>query len=176
MRVGASGRSAGLALLVAGLAIGGALTFTLSYVYGVLTPRTETTTVTVNSIVIITVPTVITSTNSGYVQVDANVTSCQWSGSHEFCEVTLHNVGTLDTATSGNCSLNYGSYTFNGFTGPTRLSAASPGAPQQLIPGGTTTSYCQASAGEAAGAGVQVTGSIFLADGADALFTGTASS
>ena len=151
-----------------GLAIGAGLVFTLNYAYDVLTPHTAT------SIIVITVPTIITST-AVYAQIQATVTSCQWSGTHEYCEVVLENPGSLITATTGNCSLSYGSHTYAGYTGPTLGSAASPGAPQQLIAGGRTTSYCQASSGESAGAGEQVTGTILLADGGEAVFSAAAS-
>jgi len=164
-----SRKTVGLALLVIGLAIGAGLAFTLSYAYGVLTPHTVT------SVVIITVPTIITST-AVYAQIQATVTSCQWSGTYEYCEVVLENPGSLVTATTGNCSLSYGGHTYAGYTGPTLGSAASPGAPQQLIPGGRAITYCQASSGESAGAGEQVTGTIPVGDGGEAVFSAAASS
>lgn len=173
MKKGASGRSVGLALLVIGLAIGAGLVFTLNYTYDVLSPRTYTSIWTKTSIVVITIPGPI-STSTGFVQISASVTSCQWSGSHEYCEVTLTNSGSLGTATTGNCSLNYGNQTYKGNTGPTLGSASSPGAPQQLISEGSATTYCQASVGGAAVAGSQVTGMILLADGGQAIFSGTA--
>ena len=168
-------KTAGLVLLVAGLAIGAGLTFTLSYAYGVLTPRTLTTTETVDKIVVITVPSVV-STTSGSAVVAANATSCQSSGGNEFCEVSLVNSGTAGTATTGNCSLTFGGHTYVGYTGPTRSSAVPPGAAQQLIAGGSADVYCQASAGGAAGSGTEVTGNIALTDGVAATFSKTASS
>lgn len=170
-----SGKTVGLVLLVMGLVIGAGLVFTLNYTYDVLTPRTVTTTWTKTSIVVITIPTVITSTTV-YVQIQAAVTSCQWSSSREYCELSLNDTGNLGTATTGNCSLSYGSHTYAGYTGPSLGSAASPGSPQQLIPGGSTTTYCQASNGVAAGAGRQVTGTVALADGGEAAFSAVASS
>jgi len=175
MRRGVSSKGIGLTLLVMGLVIGAGLVFTLDYAYDVLTPRTLTTTWTDTSFVVITVPGPVTTT-TGYANVQASVPSCLWSGSHEFCEVVLTNSGNLGTATSGNCSLMYGGRIYSGYTGPTQASAASPGAPQQLVPGGTATTYCRASTTAAAGVGAQVIGSIFLADGASAIFTATAAS
>ena len=175
MKTGASRRTAGLAILVIGLAIGAGLVFTLNYTYVVLRPRTITTTWTVTSIVVITLPTVITSTMV-YPQVQATGTACQWGGSQEYCQVVLKNSGTLGTATAGNCSLFYGGRSYEGYTGPTAASAVSPGAPQQLIPASSVTAYCQVTNSEAAGAGVQVTGYVLLADGNDAFFSAIASS
>jgi hypothetical protein len=157
-----------------GLVIGGGLVFTLNFVYDVLTPRTITTTWTETSIVVITIPSTITTT--GYAQIEPSVTSCAWNGAHEFCVVVLKNFGNMGTATSGNCSLSYGGSTYAGYTGPTQASAAHPGAAQQLVPGSTVTTYCQASAGGAAGAAAQVNGSIALANGATVSFSTTASS
>jgi len=175
LKKGVSGKTTGLALVVIGLAIGAGLVFTLNFAYDVLTPRTITTTWTETSIVVITVPGTFTTTTS-YAQIEANVTSCGWSGSHEQCEVVLKNFGNLGTATSGNCTLSYAGHAYTGFTGPTQASATSPGAAQQLIPGNSVTSYCQAATGGAAGTEAQVTGSILLADGVDVEFSGTASS
>ena len=169
-----SGRSIGLSLLVIGLVIGAGLVISLNYIYDVLTPRTVTTTWVETSFVILTMPGTISST-TGYVQVQAIVTTCQWSGSHEYCEVALTNSGNMGMATTGNCSLTYGGQTHAGYTGPTLASATSPGGPQQLMPGGTRMTYCQASAGAAAGGGVDVTGVILLADGVEAVFSATAS-
>jgi hypothetical protein len=171
----AAGRSAALALLVIGLAIGAGLVFTLNYTYDVLTPRTITTTFVVTSFVILTMPALNTST-SGFVQIQASTTTCQWTGSHEYCEVDLRNSGNLVTATTGNCSMIYRGNTLAGYTGPTLATATAPGGPQQLIPGTTRTAYCQASTGGAAGAGTQVTGTILLANGGEAIFSGNATS
>ena len=174
MNKGVPSRTVGLALLVIGLAIGAGLVFTLNFAYDVLTPRTLTTTWTETSIVVITVPGSFTT--AGQAQIEANVTSCGWSGTHEYCEVALTNTGNLGTATTGNCSLSYGGHSYPGYTGPTVASSTSPGAPQQLIPGKSPTVYCQASTGGAAGSSVLVTGKILLADGTSALFFGIASS
>ena len=168
------GKSAGLALLVIGLAIGAGLVFTLNYTFDVLTPRTITTTWVETSFVIITLPATVTS-STAYAQISASVTTCQWSGSDEYCEVGLMNSGEAGTATTGNCSLTYGGKTYAGYTGPTLATAVSPGGPQQLIPGSNRTTYCQASTGGEAEAGEQVTGSIHLANGGEALFSATAS-
>ena len=174
MQKGRSGKTVGLALLVIGLAIGGGLTFTFSYAYGVLSERTVTVTSTLTSFDIITIPTIITTT-VGYAVVQANLTQCQGSGSGEYCEVVLTNTGSLLTATAGNCSLTYGGQTNGGYTGPTPDSAVSPGVPQQLIPGGTRVTYCVTANVGAAAPGAQVTGAIFLASGGKAFFSGAAS-
>jgi hypothetical protein len=168
------GKSVGLAILVIGLAIGAGLVFTINYAYDVLTPRTITTTWTLTSFVVITIPGTITSTSST-AQIESGVTSCGWSGSSEYCEVSLSNTGTLVTATTGNCNMTYEGQTYRGYTGPTPGSASSPGAPQQLIPGKSVTTYCQASNGGKPVAGTQVTGTVFLADGGEAAFSGVAS-
>ena len=175
MQKGVSRRTTGVVLLVFGLAIGAGLVFTLSYTYDVLAPRTITTTWTKLSIVVITVPGAVT-TSTGYVQIQASVTTCGWSGTHEYCEIVLNNLGTLNTATTGNCTMSYGSQSYTGYTGPTAATASSPGAPQQLVAGISRISYCQVSAEGAAGAGTQVTGSVILADGGSVEFVATASS
>jgi len=173
MKTGAPSRTAGLAVLVIGLAIGAGLAFTLNYTYVVLNPRTITTTWTATSIVVITLPTIITSTTV-YPQVRVTSTQCQHSGSQEYCQVVLKNSGNLGTATTGNCSLFFGAHSYEGYTGPTPASAMSPGAPQQLVPGTPVTTYCQATTDEAASAGAQVTGFVLLADGNDAFFSAIA--
>ena len=168
-----SRKRAELALLAIGLAFGAGLTVTLGFTYDVLTQRTVTTTYTMTSFVVITVPGTVTTT-ALYAQIQASVVSCLWSGSDEYCEVTLTNSGNLMTATDGNCSLTYSGQTYAGHTGPTLNSSASPGAPQQLIPGKSVAVYCQASSSGIAAAGAQVTGSISLSDGGAAVFSGTA--
>jgi len=175
LKPGGSNRAAGLAILVIGLVIGAGLFLTLDFTYDVLTPRTITTTWTVTSIVVITLPTVITTTTV-YSRVNASATACQWSGSQEYCQVVLENSGSSGTATTGNCTLSYGGYSYEGHTGPTTASATPPGAPQQLIPGNSVTAYCQSVDGRAAGSGAQIIGFIPLADGTEASFSATASS
>ena len=174
MSKGASGKSAGLALLVIGLAIGAGLVFTLNYTFDVLTPKTITTTWVETSFVTLTIPATTNSTSS-HAQIEAILTSCQRSGSQEYCEIALTNSGSLVTATSGNCSLTFGGQLHEGYTGPSLATATAPGAPQQLMPEATRSTFCQASNGPAAGAGTQVTGTILLADGDELGFAGTAS-
>ena len=175
MKTKVSGKTTGLILLVFGLIIGAGLVFTLNFTYDVLTPRTITTTWTMTSFVVLTVPGPVT-TSTGYVVIQVSVASCVWSGSREYCEMVLNNSGTLGTATTGNCTMSYGTHTYEGYAGPTTTFASSPGAPQQLPPGSSRTTYCQTSAGVAAGAGAQVTGSVILAGGASVEFAATASS
>ena len=175
LKKGVSNRTVGLALLAVGLAIGAGLVITLNLAYDVLTPHTVTTTWTETSIVVIKVPGTFTTTTV-FAQVEASATSCAWSGSHEYCEIVLKNSGNMVTTASGNCTLSYGGREYAGFTGPTQAYAASPGAPQQLVPGISVTTYCQGATGGAAGAGIQVTGSIFLAYGTEVGFTANASS
>ena len=172
----ATTKAAGLAILVMGLAIGAGLTFTLSFAYGVISIHTVTTTYIETSIVVITVPTFISTTTTASPRIQVSAASCEWGGAHEYCDVVLSNPGNLGTATTGNCSLTFGGQTYAGYTGPSEGSAVSPGYSQQLVPGGSPTVYCQASAGGAAGGGAQVTGSILLATGGDVPFNATASS
>ena len=181
MRRALSGQAMGAALLVVGLAIGAGLVYVTTYVNGVPTKSvTLTTTQVSTSVTTQTTTETVTETNPfggsvGVAQVSATVTSCQWSGTHEYCEVGLTNSGSIDVATTGACSLDYGGQTYGGYTGPSLAAAVSPGASQQIVVGGSVTGNCQGSSGGAAVAGVQVTGTISLENGGEALFSGTAS-
>jgi hypothetical protein len=175
MRTAMSGEATGAALLIVGLVIGAGLVLVVTYVNGGPTPRTVTVTTTETTILVYTLTNTFRTTAS-FVTVTATVTSCQWSGTHEYCEIVLSNTGNSNTATTGNCSMSYGSKTYVGYTGPTLASSVSPGAAQQLISGGSATVYCQASSGEAAGSGVMVNGTLSMGYGGVALFSGSASS
>jgi hypothetical protein len=166
-----SNQASGIALLAMGIVIGVSLVFVTTHLSAGAAPRTVTTTAT--HILIITQTVSVVQTVS-YVHVSATVDSCQWGGTREYCEVVLSNSGNANTATSGTCSLTYGGQTFSGYTGPTLGSAVSPGAPQQLVPGDSPTVYCQGTGGGAAGAGVQVEGSVLLTNGDSVVFLTTA--
>jgi len=108
-------------------------------------------------------------------RVQASVTNCSWNGSNEVCTLILTNSGNANTQTSGSCQLTYGGGAKAGESSNVNPPVS---AVVQTITAGTTstTSYCMALTGAAAGAGVQVTGSVVLANGGNALFAATASS
>jgi flagellin-like protein len=107
-------------------------------------------------------------------RVQASVTGCGANGAspnEEACTLILTNSGNANTATTGICSLTFGGTTYsglltNGGTVPSGGSLSSP-AP---------TCTVNSAASHLAGAGVQVTGSVILANGGNALFSATASS
>ena len=156
-----------------GMAVGAIVSLSVTYAEGGLGARTYTTTIFFTTVSIYTI---YTPSEVSYAQITATVTSCQWGGSQEYCQVVVSNSGNLGTATTGTCVLNYGSNAYSGYTGPSLASAVSPGAPQQLVPGGSLTVYCQASAGIAAGAGTPMMGDFALADGGQAVFSANATS
>jgi len=103
-------------------------------------------------------------------QVQASVTSCNYNvlkAGAEACSITLTNSGNANTATTGACSLTYGGSSYTG--------TVSGGG---TVPSGGSLSnvLCYYTVGAGAGAGVQVTGSVILANGGNALFSATASS
>jgi hypothetical protein len=156
-----------------GMAVGALVALTVTYADGGLGARTFTVTRTFTTISLFTV---YVPSTALYAQITTTVTACQWSGSLEYCQVVVSNTGSLGTATTGQCVLNYGSHAYAGYSGPTLASAVSPGSPQQLLPGGSATVYCQASGGVAAGAGAQLTGTLTLSDGGEAIFSVNATS
>jgi archaeal type IV pilus assembly protein PilA len=103
--------------------------------------------------------------------VSASVTSCQYNGTHEICDLSLINSGSANTGASS-CSMTYGGATVSGtvtlFSDPALSTAAAN------IKAGVTTYGICTSTGGAAGAGVRVTGSISTTNGGSVPFTGTA--
>ena len=172
MRVEVSATT-GVALIVIGMVIGVVVAFTVTYAEGGLGARTYTVLVTLTSV---SVSTVFTSSGPSSALISATVTTCQWNGSQEYCEVDVSNSGNLGTATIGQCTMTYGGHAYTGYSGPTLPSAVSPGLPQQLIPGGSVTVYCRGSGGEAAGAGTPLIGGFPLADGRQAFFSANTTS
>ena len=110
-------------------------------------------------------------------QVQASVTSCVAStvATQEDCTLVLTNSGNAATSTTTACSLTYKGATYSGFVSAAGNSAG-PGA-SIALPVGTTAAHCtSAGAPAAAGAGVQVTGTVVLTNGGNALFAATATS
>jgi len=106
-------------------------------------------------------------------RVQASVTNCSWNTANEVCTLILVNSGNANTATTGSCSLTYKGATYGGESS----NVNPPVAPvsQAVNSGGSPTVYCMGLTGAAAGAGTQITGSVILSNGGNALFSGTAS-
>jgi len=96
-------------------------------------------------------------------QVSAGTVAC--SGTPEVCTISLQNIGTGNTATTGSCILNFG--------GGNYASAAAV-VSGSLKAGSSATVTCTAPAPQHATAGTQITGSVALGNGAEVLFAGTA--
>jgi len=102
-------------------------------------------------------------------RVQASVTSCNYNGivaGDEACTIILTNSGNSNTATTGSCSMTALGTTHTGVVGGGGTVTA----------GNTLTITCGYAVGAGIGAGVQVTGSVILANGGNALFSATASS
>jgi flagellin-like protein len=106
-------------------------------------------------------------------QVQASVTSCVASGSgataQETCNLVLTNSGNANTQATTSCSLTFGGKTVIGVTS---------GAAVTSVPAGSTAlAVCTGAqgAGNSAAVGSQVTGSIILTNGGNALFSATGS-
>jgi len=107
-------------------------------------------------------------------RVQASATNCSWNGANEVCTLILTNSGNANTATTGSCQLSYGGAAKSGESSNVNPPVA---AVVQAVNAGTpVTTYCMALTGLAAGAGAQVTGSLVLANGGNALFSASASS
>jgi flagellin-like protein len=100
-------------------------------------------------------------------QVQASVTNCTYAGTIVTCNLVLTNSGNANTAATGSCSLTYGGATYAASTAATTITA-----------GKSAPVACATAAGTAPDptAGVQITGSVILANGGNALFSATASS
>jgi len=112
-------------------------------------------------------------------RVQASVTSCVLNGAapnHEYCNLILTNSGNANTNAVGACSLTFGGASYGGYSAATLAAAVSPGAAVTITAGSSATLICQAGSGGGAGAGSQVTGSVILANGGNALFSATATS
>ena len=179
-----SSQATGAALLVVGILIGAGLIFTTLYISGNLGSKTvsgtatltSTLTNTVTNNVINTVTSVVTSIvtvsattpNGGTAQVQASVTSCVADGTTgEICNLVLTNSGNANVLPTGSCSLTYGGRTWSGTTATTVLAAGSSGSYACTSNGGTGQG--------SAVVGSQVTGSVILSNGGNALFSATAS-
>jgi len=109
-------------------------------------------------------------------RVQASVTQCVAStvANQEDCTLIMTNTGNAATSTTTACSITYKGATYSGF-----VSAAGNAAVGASIalPVGSTTAHCtSAGAPAAAGPGVQVTGSVVLLNGGNALFSAESSS
>ena len=105
-------------------------------------------------------------------QVQASVTSCTQvgagAGTGETCALVLTNSGNANTATTGSCSLTYGGHTWVGVIGVATLTAGASNNALACDAHGAATQV-------GATSGSQVTGAVILANGGNALFSGTAS-
>jgi len=101
-------------------------------------------------------------------QVQASVTSCvptTATTGPELCSVILTNSGNANAAVTGVCSLTFGGKSYSGTTGAATVSAGSSAS--VVCSAGSATAY--------ATSGSQITGSVILANGGNALFSATAS-
>ena len=128
-------------------------------------PITETSTTT------LTITTTLTTNPAGggtsTAQVQASATSCSYAATIETCNVVLTNSGNANTDTTGSCSLTYGGKIYSSTVDGGGIVAAD----------GSLNITCSNQAGSpAAGAGVQITGVIYLSNGRNPPFSVTASS
>jgi len=99
-------------------------------------------------------------------RVQASVTSCaQAAGAppqDEVCNLILTNSGNANTATTGSCSLTFAGHTYTGTTAVVTVTS-----------GTSAAAVCTAGTAADPGTGAQVTGSVILANGGNALFSAT---
>jgi len=105
-------------------------------------------------------------------QVQASVTNCSYTGTSptgtEACNLVLTNSGSANTMATASCSLTYG--------GSTHIGTTSGAAYTTGIPAGQTAlAICTGAAGAAPTVGAQISGSVILTNGGNALFSATAS-
>jgi flagellin-like protein len=104
-------------------------------------------------------------------RVQASVTSCvihgAAPGTGEDCNLVLTNSGNANVSPTGQCSVTYGGHTWSGTTATTALTAGTSGTYVCTSSGGATQ--------VGATAGSQITGSVILGNGGNALFSATAS-
>jgi len=174
-------------LLVAGLVIGAGGYYAVQNVSARAVTTTEVTTTTqfstVTEISTSTMTVVTTSTAvstpfgsfSSTVQISTSVSECDYNSliaGAEACSITLTNSGNASTYATGSCTL-----TYDGQTNQGAVDAAHSGQAHPIPVGGSLSGLlCSYTTAAGAGAGVQVTGSIALADGGEAVFSATASS
>ena len=102
-------------------------------------------------------------------RVQASVTSCSYAAGVETCNIVLTNSGNANTYPTASCSLTYKGATYGGATAPS--GSANP------VPSGSTLAVtCAVTTATSAGAGTQVTGSIIMGNGGNALFSAVATS
>jgi len=104
-------------------------------------------------------------------QVQASVTSCNFVSIAvgEQCSLVLTNSGNANTLATSSCSI-----TTKGATTTGAYAFAAPSASLTVPSGGTAYGTCTAVIADP-GAGVQVTGSVILGNGGNALFSGSSS-
>ena len=101
-------------------------------------------------------------------RIQASVTACNYNtlvAGAEACQLILTNSGNANAATTAACSLTYGGATHAGVVGGGGTVTA----------GSTLTVTCAYTVGATATVGSQITGSVILSNGGNALFSGTAS-
>jgi len=96
-------------------------------------------------------------------QVQASPTTCVQAGGTESCSIVLTNTGNANTQVTGSCSITYDGMTNSATVAPLPT----------VIPSGSSVTVTCTDTGPGAPAGTQVTGSIILANGANALFSTT---
>jgi len=106
-------------------------------------------------------------------RVQASVTSCAAVAGHEACTLIFTNSGNANAYVVGPCTL-----TFLGASNAAAVDAAHSGSTNGVVGAGSSLSgaVCTATAALVAGTGVQVTGSVVLSNGGNALFSATAAS
>jgi len=109
-------------------------------------------------------------------RVQASVTSCAHDGATgEDCVVVLTNSGNANTATAGACTLTFGGASYSGHVADTLAHAiAGTNGVQPINSGASPTYFCDV-VNNQANTGQQVTGSIILGNGGNALFSAVAS-
>jgi len=109
-------------------------------------------------------------------RVQASVTNCSHDGTTgEDCQVILTNSGNANTATTGACSMSFGGSTYSGHVADTVAHAiAGTNGVQPANAGSSPAYFCDVPNNQAT-SGQQVTGSVILANGGNALFSAVAS-
>ena len=193
-----SGQVSFAAFLIVGLLIGAGLVSIVNYANGgtthtVVSDFTEFATTSIVQTVTTTSVQTVTSTafqtvteivsqSVSVAQISAMVSSCQHdNATGEYCTVVLTNTGNANTSTTGSqaaagaCSLTFVGVTHTGYEADTLAHAlANADGGETIDAGGTATVVCDAP-GSQAPPGAQVTGTILLIDGGEALFSTTAS-
>ncbi len=174
MRRKASSQVTGAALLIVGLVAGAGLVFITTYVNGGPSSRTVVETSTLVQTTTSTLVTTLTlytrsGVTTGTAQIQASAQSCASDGGAppaEACDVVLTNTGNSAASATASCSISWGGVGHTGVFAPTSA----------VTPGNTLAGTCTAaSAAGLANPGLQVTGFVIMSNGANALWSTTAS-